>query len=754
MIYGNPAYSNVEGRVCVMGRSGKNKGTRRKGRAKKGTSNETLDIFIEGSGDGLIRSRADADEAEGRPTGTEPETSKGEAEADEVEESVSISRQDNDAGGDPNAERDLPETSPPENGVENGKPHSAGNRFPNISLMERSGGRSGSRLRKERGIEEVVDVVPRSSPSINIDATDITSEEARFFLRALKSCIGEKEEAVIYFHNDMDGLNGALFIYEMLKDQGLDRGRVHVSPLEYQEIPLLEMDRELCYIFIDLDMELEGSNIFRVDHHAEDRDLKMVTEHLFLLSPPENDYEYPSSSAGLCAYLLFVHGGGRISFLEYLKRGKWQKDPFSRLLILLASVCDNLWHLNFVIDIPMKLWVPDIDEERYLILISISASILLGENESREEIVKRLFVDNITTEEYLSALCSQVTGAQNILSFAETISREAESFYNRIFFNITDSIDKTLSECERDRKLLEKLDESMPIDMRGSREKMLELYKTRGDPNDDHWKRIEFYGKEMERLENKIKMEEKKLLKLRAAKRMFSSGDGPRLCVVIPRQGSKQVKGIIASLLYYKGWKNIVIEERGSEAAWGARGFSKKMIDSYFSNLSLGYDELKDYLFLEKVYKELPDVFRRTVNISRNISFYKTYEGGMGGRGHIFGGSLRGRVPWIFSILEESGDMEEKVRELMKHKELGSAMQGLTEGQSTVSTAQALRAKFKSTGWLVVSLVPGKEGADILLGNFKMGILHLVGYNERIQFDLIEREASVRMDHSRFDIAD
>jgi len=157
---------------------------------------------------------------------------------------------------------------------------------------------------------------------------------------------------------------------------------------------------------------------------------------------------------------------------------------------------------------------------------------------------------------------------------------------------------------------------------------------------------------------------------------------------------------------------------------------------------------------MEKVYKDLPSVFKRTVNISGNISFFKTYEGGMGGRGHIFGGSLRGRVPWMFSLLEESGDMEKKVKELMKHKELGNALQGLTEGQSTVSTAQALRAKFKSTGWLVTSLIPGKESADILLGNFKLGILHLVGYNERFQFELVEQEPQIFMDHSRFEIAD
>jgi hypothetical protein len=211
----------------------------------------------------------------------------------------------------------------------------------------------------------------------------------------------------------------------------------------------------------------------------------------------------------------------------------------------------------------------------------------------------------------------------------------------------------------------------------------------------------------------------------------------------------------MASLLYYMGWKNVVIEERGKEAYWGSRGFSKEFIDELFSNLSLGYEELKDYLFMEKVFKDLPEVFKRTHNISKNISFYRTYSGGMGGRGMIYGGMLTGKVPWVFSMLEETGEMEEKIKELMLHKQLGNALQGLTEGQSTVSTAQALRAKFKSTGWMVIQLIQGSKGADVLLGNFSLGIMSLVGYSERIQVNLEELPPPLpEMDHGRFDVVD
>jgi hypothetical protein len=109
----------------------------------------------------------------------------------------------------------------------------------------------------------------------------------------------------------------------------------------------------------------------------------------------------------------------------------------------------------------------------------------------------------------------------------------------------------------------------------------------------------------------------------------------------------------------------------------------------------------------------------------------------------------------VFTLLEETGDMEEKIKELMKYKQLGNALQGFTEGQSTVSTAHALRAKFRSTGWMVLQPVQSRQGADVLLGNFNMAIMNLVGYTERIGIELEELPPpGPNMDHGRFDVVD
>jgi len=567
---------------------------------------------------------------------------------------------------------------------------------------------------------------------------DITVKEAQRFLKAFKTQIEKRGSVGIYFHTDMDGLNGALFVKDLIQHWfGMDY-RFLASPIDHNELQLLKLDEEICYIFVDIAYPGEAKNVFTVDHHDPKRDLKLVSDRRFILTPAEKDYEYPSTAAGLCGYLNYVGKGGDLSFVDYLNRGDWQDKPFERLLILLASVCDNLWHLNFLVDIPIKRWIPDPEEERYLILVSISSSLMLGEKEKRDMIVERFFKERVSPEGFLDLMCTYLVHASNILDFVEQLSNVSENFYNDIFFSLTESIESTLAAWERDREMYGKLEGSMPIDLRGNREKMKELQKTRGDETTEHWKRINFYIKELDRLESKIKVEEKTLQQLRAAKKIISVETGPRLCVILPKQHSVQIKGIVASLLYFKGWKNVVIEERKGEATWGARGFTRAQIEEQFNTLSLGYEELKDYLFLEKVFKELPDVFRKTLNISKKVLFNKTYSGGMGGRGLIFGGTLTGKVPWIFTILEESGDVESKIKELMKHKELGSALQGLTEGTSSVSTSQALRSKLKSTGWLVIQIPGGKEDPEVMFGNINKVILNLVGHGKRADIQLRE----------------
>lgn len=600
---------------------------------------------------------------------------------------------------------------------------------------------------------DILESMSRPAPSkLPAREVDIAPNEARSYLLEMRKEIKDRGALGIYYHNDMDGLNAAIFIYGIARRWFGPDYEIHTSPLEYDDLPELKFDDDMAYVFCDMDVPTDH-NIFRIDHHHQQRDRKEVNSRTFLLSPSERDYDYPSTTTILAAYLSHISTDGRMSFFDYMSEGPWHNDDFQRMMILLASVCDNLWHLSYTIDLPLRKWIPDPMEERNLILISISASLILGDDILSQKVHREFFKMDLTVGKYLDIICSEMHGANNLFDFIMTVSERAEAFYNSVFFGLTDNLDRLIKSLDRDRGLLNKLNESMPLELRGNREKMMELLKTKGDLSDQHWRRIKFYGKELEKLESKINVDEKRLLKLRNAKKMISTEKGPKLCLYLPRQGSRQIKGILASLLYYRGWKNIVLEDRGSSAVFGARGFSNEEVKQHLSTLSMGFEDLKEYLDLEKVFSDLPEVFKRNSNLGSSMKFDMTYSGGIGGRGWIYGGSLEGKVPRVFSLLEESGDVEEKIKELIQYKELGRALRGLTEGQSVVPMVQALRAKFKYTGWLVVQPFSDVEQADIQYGNFNMVILDLAGFSEmfRIQLRRVQKPQP-RMEHSRFDI--
>ncbi|MEA3559086.1 MAG: hypothetical protein U9R75_07530, partial [Candidatus Thermoplasmatota archaeon] len=321
---------------------------------------------------------------------------------------------------------------------------------------------------------------PRET-EISFPKDDISSKEALSFLGEIRDDLDRTGTAGLYFHNDMDGVNGGLFIRQMLREWFDPDLEIHASALDYKEIDKLKLDDNITYIFIDMDIDINKHNVFRIDHHGPERNLKKIDSRNFILTPPENDYEYPSTATALCCYLKHVSKGGTSSFFDHLNKGPWHQDQFTRILMLLASVCDNLWHLNFLIDIPIKRWIPDPEEEKYLILISISASITLGEEERKDRLVNDLFYSDVDPEKYLNSMCQNLASANNVMDFTTQISREAERFYNLIFFNLTDSVEQALKTLERDRETYRGLVDSMPLDMKGNREKMMELLSTKGD---------------------------------------------------------------------------------------------------------------------------------------------------------------------------------------------------------------------------------------------------------------------------------
>ena len=70
--------------------------------------------------------------------------------------------------------------------------------------------------------------------------------------------------------------------------------------------------------------------------------------------------------------------------------------------------------------------------------------------------------------------------------------------------------------------------------------------------------------------------------------------------------------------------------------------------------------------------------------------------------------------------------------ELVKHGQLSSALKGLTEGESKVPTAHALRSKFKTKNWITVQVMGGPASGDLLLGDLGLVLAWLAGRNKSL----------------------
>jgi hypothetical protein len=551
----------------------------------------------------------------------------------------------------------------------------------------------------------------------------------------------------IIFHNDSDGLFSGILARNLLRNFGYEIDPKDMRAITHLDIPNIKHESNKIYFYVDIQPRILGTNVYCVDHHLLDGKTFVFSSNNFIYSPENIEREFPTTSALLVIYLDYIQSGGMLSFVDYINQKIWAKQEFTKLLALLCAVADNLWLLSKYSEIyKLRDWIQEFNlSERKLIKLSMAISVLLGIEQESERIV-RLYTETpieFMTENFLEGSVEKVSiQIDNLYKFARTLESECQKYIEKYNKEVADEIERLEGQIQREKDTISQYRKAMPIGLRQNTKAVMEMLETVGDRDKPKWKQIEFYGQEIDRLNTSVGNLENRLDFYKEKSEMIAPEEIPGICLFINHQSSEQVKGIMSSLLYYFGFKNIVIEEFEHSAVWGARGFSHEDLETELTTLTFDKRMLEAYRSIEDVSKDLPKTYQRSLNISHNVTLEVRYMGGMGGRGRIYGGNITGKVPLLFALLESQsiGGIRKKVEELIKHGQLSKAMKGLTEGESQVPTANALRSKFKTKNWVTVQVMGGSASGDILMGDLGLVIAWLVGKSRELNVNITRVE--------------
>jgi len=563
------------------------------------------------------------------------------------------------------------------------------------------------------------------------------------------------KQARIFFHNDADGLGGACIGKRILKKMGFDIQAEDVIPVTHLELGRFDDDSghymtnpafapraDELHLYIDIQPPLVAENVFCIDHHPRKGRNKEFGKNILIYAPENIEKEFPTTAALVVFYLRYIQERGQRDYKSFVIEGLWVDDQLSKWLGMFAAVSDNLWMLSPVSSIPVLTnWITRYGmSEEDLIRFSMGISLMLGQEEGRMNHLYGILqkTPSHLSREYFEHLIEPISRqVDNLFHFAESISYESRVMVAEMNARLAEELRITDEQINRDQSTLAGYLKALPAGMKvdkQDREALKHLSQTIGRKDSKKWQQIGFYAVEIERLSTRIERNEKKLEMLSEKAEAILPDNVPGICLFIMKQSSEQVKGITSSLLYYFGNRNIVVEENEHFAVWGARGFDREQLENELTTLVFDKQLLRSYLNMETISGDMPKAFRRSMNISQNIEFVERYVGGIGGRGKIFGGNIKGKVPLLFATLDAK-DIQEKLQELVAHGELGKALKGLTEGDSQVPTAQALRSKFKTRGWVTFQATGGDSVNDILTGDPGILLVWLAGDSKEVRIN-------------------
>lgn len=559
-------------------------------------------------------------------------------------------------------------------------------------------------------------------------------------IQNLKDLKDQFNNAAIYFHNDMDGIASAIIAKDMLKDMGY-----HITPKEM--VPITHIDREhvvkdptILSLYLDIQPTYDAENVLYIDHHFGKEgtfDNKRI-----LLLPPNPEEKHPTVTTSLVAYVKYLYENPPVDYDTFLSEKLWAKDLFYRWLLLLSMASDNLWLLSRQSDNKiLNKWIDDLYlVEKDVILISMGVSLLLGREDRGLSHLHRLMDEkpvgnpDVFFKEIIKDVAQET---DNLFIFARELDYEVRQMLLIKSQSLNRSISEANEEILRANNTINNYRKAMPRELRNAKDrtKLMQMLQTVADKDQVKWKQIEFYGTEIDKLETHITTTTKKLELLMEKYESITPKNIPGISLFINKQESEQVKGILASLLYYFGWDNIVVEETEHYSVWGARGYNQEYLEEQLGTFNFNKELLESYTNVEEFARDLPNVYRKSVTDTKELVLESRYIGQIGGRGKIFGGNIKGKVPQLFSTLN-SKHIVSKIQELIDHSELGLALKGLTEGDSLVSTSQALRSKFKHTNWITIQVMGGSKSGNILSGEVGVILAWLLGETTEIKINV------------------
>lgn len=616
--------------------------------------------------------------------------------------------------------------------------------------------------------ENTEDFIALEHPQLFTKIKDKKAAAAKFLLQLVNDMTIKKMTPTVFFHDDADGVTAAAIAYKILKKIGASVPHENFHPLTHQQLDSVDTTSG-CRLFIDIQPRVKQEGDFIIDHHRliddnfKYRTTSMIGDDSIFVYWPENEVEeflVPASSSILTSYLWYILDNvsfdlndleasisrleeaciGLIKYmnmLEYIHGNFWHNNIFMRNIVLMGAVSDNLWQLSFSDRSLVKRWSKSLDyDEKEFIKDTIVISLLLGDTKKRGALVDGIltYVDYLlegnSPDTVWAAFKNDIDQlayiGENIMKFSSQLYKMTKEFRDLVSVELSADISDSETRLERYKKDLETYKLSMPVQLRNSKDKTMGMLESSSSPRTANWKRIEFFSDEIKRLERSISIENNRMemLKWQLKKARDTTSSGAIL--FMPKQSSEQVKGIMASLLYYFGLNNIVLEDTSKYTSWGSRGLKRAQLEKLLTTLSIDKSKLDYYLSVEEEAGELSSAARATLK-GMSKEFYKAeYVGGGGGRGLIFGGSIKGRVPQFFALFEPD-DMMQMLSDLVSHGELSSAVKSLTERGSQVPLTKALKVKFKDSNWVMINIPVNGGTGDVLKSDVSQLEMWLAG---------------------------